>query len=357
MHKVIVCCGVRPDVIKMFSVYTNLKNHKKIQPLLCYSSQHDEMGKKMLKVFDLLPDHYIDTPQFGERTVSWLTARLLEGFTDYFMREKPSLVLAHGDNATGFASALSAYFLNIPVGHVEAGLRTSRFEMPNPEEGIRRMISRISTLHFAPTPKAAHNLYSEGTVKNVHITGNTVVDALKYVLRDNSLPKNKNLIVVTCHRRQNWGQPLIHLCNSIKKIVEARPDYVVYFPVHDNPSVSKIVYEELKYVSNVTLDTCTAYDVFIKKLKIASLVITDSGGVIEEATVLGKPTIILRSEIERPEALEMSGVKLVGEDTISLEETAVEWLDNPPKKEPTDVFGKGTAGETIAQIVSNFLVG
>lgn len=362
MNKVLVCTGTRPDVIKMQSVYHGLKKYTNIETLLCYSGQHDEMGTQMLEVFNLKPDYLFKLDQFEDRTLGWITARLIENFSDYFSTIKPSMVLSHGDNVTALTASIAAYYLKIPVGHVEAGLRTSRFEYPNPEEGIRRMISRITTLHFAPTQTAVSNLLDEGITRNVYLTGNTVIDSLTYVLEEsrgqmNSTNSPERIVLVTCHRRENWGIPLIQLCEILKKFISLNPEYQIIFSVHPNPSVSSIIRDQLSGLHNICLYNSIEYPKFVKMMHEAQFIITDSGGVIEEASTLGRPVLILRDEIERPEALKLSNVELVGYDYARAFKIMEKWAQESPKGSFTNLYGTGQAGTSIAEIISKYLRG
>lgn len=364
MNKVAVCCGTRPDVIKMQSVYWALRSgHITVYPELVFSAQHDQMGRQMLDLFGLKPDVEFDIPQYENRSLADLTSQLLRHFGNYFEKTKPVLVLCHGDNVTGFAAGLAAYFSKIPVGHVEAGLRTSRFENPNPEEGIRRMLSHISTLHFAPTNQAARNLYYENIHKNVYVTGNTVVDALRYVLKLSDTDRlirlkkaqgNKKLILVTCHRRENWGKNLTALARHLLSI--PKEDCFVVFSVHENPTISNTIREFLSNCPGISLESLLDYNTFLKLLDSSDLIITDSGGVIEEASTLGKPMIILRDEIERPEALELPSCTLFDfKSKTNLNDLIMSRLNKRVKLEKTNIFGEGDAGSIIADIVIRYL--
>lgn len=271
------------------------------------------------------------------------------------------MVLVHGDTSTAFSAAEAAFLQNIPIAHVEAGLRTSKFETPWPEEGYRRQISRITTLHFAPTSKSATNLYEEGINKGIHVVGNSIVDSLNYI---GKLPyslqvknfmrwvQNDQLVLVTCHRRESYGEPLKNLCNSLKTIANSNSYVRIVWPVHPNERVAEVV-KELEH-EKILLAPPLEYNDFVDILKRSNLVITDSGGVLEESAVLGKPILILREETERPEALKLDNARLVGHDFGELEYWVGEWLKSPPLCQSSDEFGVGDTGETIAEIINDY---
>ncbi len=361
---VLVIQGTRPDAVKMAMPFLALKKYPNdILPLLCTTGQHDSIAIQSSEAFGIKPDYYIELNRTGSG-LSELTAQILMGVTKVIQEVNPSLVLVHGDTTTGFASALAAFYLRVPVGHVEAGLRTSRYEYPYPEELNRRLITRIAELHFAPTTKAARNLFSEGVRDNVFVTGNTVVDALQYILTHNkstSVPelakqfKGAPLVLVTCHRREVWGEPLKRLCEMLSIFAMINPDIAVVWPLHPNPLIIDIVKPMLEGISNITLTDALPYSDFVHLLNITDLVVTDSGGVMEEASVLGVPTLVMRDETERPEALELDNVRLIGYNFEEMLGLMTKWLRSPPPVDVHSVFGDGTAGEEIAEIVVKYL--
>ncbi len=358
--KILVVVGTRPEVIKMASVVHALQDyHKELNVALCLSGQHDSMAEQSLELFNLTPNYVL---QYERRSsdLNELTALMLPKINETLLQFKPDLVLVHGDTTTSFVTALSSFYRKISVGHVEAGLRTSRFEYPYPEELNRRLISRIARFHFAPTYQAAANLRKESTSGKIHVVGNTVVDVLQWVIGE-SPPDlyyamkewlgNKKLILVTCHRRENWKGPLQKLCETIEILVLQNPGVAVIWPVHGNPEVSGVVYSKLKNHGRIMLADPLRYDEFVHLLNVANLVITDSGGIMEEAAVLGKPTLVLRDETERPEALEINSVRLVGYNFKQLLDISTKWLNQPPVKEQSTAFGDGQAGQEIADII------
>ena len=361
--KIAVIVGTRPCIIKQWSPYVNLKKNPNLDTYLIHSNQHDVMGLQAQDTFSLVPDHICNVVERHKLYLTHLVSQLLSEFNHAFCLFDPDLVLVHGDTSTAFAAAEAAFLQNIPIGHVEAGLRTSRFETPFPEEGFRRQISRIAKLHFAPTSKSARNLYDEGITENVHVVGNSVVDAISYVSKlPFSLEVKKiidwigisQLVLVTCHRRESYGEPLKKLCNTIKSIANLNPYVKVVWPVHLNSKVRDVVLG-LEH-DRILLVEPQEYADFTKLMYLSDLIITDSGGVVEEAAVLGKPTLILREETERPEALSLDCVELVGYDFMHLEEMADQWLNKPPKWEGTsNIFGDGSTGQEVAEIIDGYL--
>lgn len=345
----------------MWSTYVALSKNKSLETTLIHSGQHDSLGLQARQVFNLIPDYVCDVILEDKLKLSDLVSKLISEFSKAFDELKPNLVLVHGDTTTAFSASVAAFLQNIPIGHIESGLRTSRFETPWPEEGYRRQISQITTLHFAPTSKSAENLYAFGINKGIYIVGNSVVDSLKYITK---LPEsrevkriktwvgNNQLVLVTCHRRESYGEPLKNLCNSIKTIVNLNPYVKIIWPIHPNSKIRDVVYG-LEH-DRILLIEPQDYNSFTKLLNISSLIITDSGGVIEEAAILGKSTLILRNETERPEALELDCIRLVGYNFIELEKLAKKWLENPPKQEKSNAFGDGQTGINIAEIINKY---
>lgn len=349
----------------MWPVYRALSQYKdNLDVFLCHSNQHDGMAVQTFEVFNISPNYTFHIHQENKLKLGYLSSELLKEFTNAFEILKPSLVLVHGDTLTALSGAIAAFLLQVSIGHVEAGLRTSRYENPFPEEASRRMISRISALHFAPTPKSAMNLRSEGINKGIYVTGNTVVDSLQYVLtfpdsvkikeiRTKLLGDNK-FIIVTCHRRESYGEPLELLCKALYDLVCQNEKVILYFPVHTNPRVANIVKAFLTRHDRIITNGPSDYNDFVQLLSLANLVITDSGGVLEESVVLGKPCIVLREETERPEASELASVRLVGYNMGDMSSLAKAWLESPPEAEYSTIFGDGSSGEEIAEIIDKW---
>jgi len=347
----------------MWSPYVELLKNNSLETILIHSGQHDTLGLQAQKTFNITPDYYCSLIDDDKLKLGDLVSKLISEFTKAFYKILPDLILVHGDTTTAFSASVAAFLQNITIGHIEAGLRTSRFEYPFPEEGYRRAISRFTTLHFAPTPKSARNLHEENIHKNVYICGNTVVDALNHI---NHTPDSMELrkirdfiginkmILVTCHRRESYGEPLINLCNSLKNIANNNKYVNIVWPVHNNPRI----YDTVKNLEHekILLVEPQDYNNFIKLLHMADIIITDSGGVMEESAVIGKPTLVLRSETERPEALELDSVRLVAFIFNELEDLVNRWLINPPKSEPSNIFGMGDSGIEIAEIINKYFM-
>ncbi len=372
--KIMVLAGTRPEVIKMAPVYDALKILVWDNALFCAARQHDDLLDQALDVFKI-KDHLTVAVNRHETGLPRLTSELMMGLSGQFAAIKPDMVMVHGDTTTAMVGALAAFYNKIPVAHVEAGLRTSRFESPFPEEMNRRLIARLATLHYAPTLQAARNLYEEGIPTSaVRVVGNTVVDALQYILRKVSDGKNgahdiyrtvaksnKKLVVVTCHRRENHGEFLTKLVKAVYHLYKSVPNLFIVWPPHPNPVVKDAIWWQMSRLmtdpprEDIYIDDSMRYDHFLPLLSKADLVITDSGGVMEEAAVMGRPCLVMRDETERPEALDLPNVELVGQDLAHMIVQATKWLATPPKSSPASVFGDGTAGMQIAGDVVNYL--
>lgn len=320
--KVMTVFGTRPEAIKMAPVVKALQAQEEIKTVVAVTAQHREMLDQVLRLFSITPDYDLNIMQAGQ-TLFDITTRALNGLAEVIQAERPDWVLVHGDTTTTFAASLAAFYFQIPVGHVEAGLRTGNKYSPFPEEMNRRLTGAIADLHFAPTATAAENLEREGVPeKNIFITGNTVIDALlatvrpNYVFNDpllNSLaPELEKIIVVTTHRRENWGEPLRNIYRALKRVVRENPDVRVVFPVHRNPVVREAAKEILGEEERIHLIDPLDYEPFANLLNISYLVLTDSGGLQEEAPALGKPVLVLRDTTERPEAVAAGTVLLTG---------------------------------------------
>lgn len=320
--KIAVVFGTRPEVIKLFPVIKQIEKHPNLQSRVISTSQHREMIDELLPLFDLRLDHDLNIIQ-PNQSLADISTRALTGLDAIFKQERPDLVLVQGDTTTAFAGALAAFYHKLPVGHLEAGLRSHDKTSPYPEEVNRRLIATIGDLHFAPTLKNAVNLYQEGVhVEDIFVTGNTVIDALLHiaarkrgVLRD-YLPaaalRAPRMILVIAHRRENQGASLENLCHALKEIVQRYEDVHVVYPVHLNPNVRKTVFAILAEQERIHLLAPLSYEPFVEAMTQAHLIITDSGGVQEEGPSLGKPILVFRNETERPEGVAAGGVKLVG---------------------------------------------
>jgi len=323
--KVMTVFGTRPEAIKMAPVVLELQKHPEcIELIVAVTAQHREMLDQVLHLFNIVPNYDLDIMSQGQ-TLFDVTCRAMQGLNEVLSKEKPDIVLVHGDTTTTFAGALAAYYHQITVGHVEAGLRTHNKNSPFPEEMNRKLTGSIADLHFAPTITAQNNLLTEAVPKaTTFITGNTVIDALlatvksEYKFADEMLANidyiNKRVILVTTHRRENLGEPMRHVYQALRELVTEFEDVEIVFPVHRNPLVRQVVNSELGGIPRVRLIDPLDYEPFANLMARSYLVLTDSGGVQEEAPALGKPVLVLRDTTERPEAIEAGTVKLIGTD-------------------------------------------
>ena len=364
--KVMTVFGTRPEAIKMAPVVLELgKYPDKIQPVVAVTAQHREMLDQVLNLFKIKPDHDLDIMAAGQ-TLFDITTRAMNGLNKVLEEEKPDIVLVHGDTTTTFAGALAAYYHQIDVGHVEAGLRTHNIYSPFPEEMNRKLTGSIAALHFAPTFTSEANLKAENVdSERIFVTGNTVIDALQktanddYVFESELLQnidyKNKRVILVTTHRRENLGEPMRHVYKALRQIVEEFDDVEVVFPVHKNPKVREVVAEELGGLDKVHLIDPLDYEPFANLMHRSYLILTDSGGVQEEAPALGKPVLVLRDTTERPEAVAAGTVKLIGTDRDVVYKEAVELLTNKEEynrmSESVNPYGDGQASRRIIEAI------
>ena len=323
--KVMTVFGTRPEAIKMAPVVLELNKHAEIEPIVTVTAQHREMLDQVLRLFKITPDYDLDIMSTSQ-TLFDITNKALVGLDKVLKEVKPDIVLVHGDTTTTFVGALAAYYQQIDVGHVEAGLRTGNKYSPFPEEMNRKLTGAIADLHFAPTQTSRTNLLGEGVNEaKIFVTGNTVIDALHQTVRndfafDDHLLEgidydNKRIILVTTHRRENLGEPMRHVYKALKKLTETFDDVEVVFPVHKNPKVREVVNEELGNLDKVHLTDPLDYEPFANLMSRSTIILTDSGGVQEEAPALGKPVLVLRDTTERPEAVEAGTVKLIGTDS------------------------------------------
>jgi UDP-N-acetylglucosamine 2-epimerase (non-hydrolysing) len=337
MRTVLSVFGTRPEAIKMAPVVLALAADEQIDARVCVTAQHRQMLDKVLNLFSIVPDYDLDIMR-ADQDLYDLTARILVGMRDVLAECKPDLVLVHGDTTTCFAVSLAAFYQQIPVGHVEAGLRTGNMLAPFPEEANRSLVGRLASLHFAPTTLSRQNLLDEGLAdESITVTGNTVIDSLLWVserlpeypaqvwqdaigevLYERLADASRQLILITGHRRENFGQGFIDLCSAIKTLAVAHPNWEFIYPVHLNPNVQKPVYEILSDVENVALIDPQDYLPFAWLMNRSSLILTDSGGIQEEAPSLGKPVLVMRDVTERPEAVDAGTVRLVGTDAAKI---------------------------------------
>ena len=364
--KVMTVFGTRPEAIKMAPIVLELQKHPDtIVPVVAVTAQHREMLDQVLNLFHIKPDHDLNIMAAGQ-TLFDITTRAMMGLDKVLTEEKPDILLVHGDTTTTFAGALAAYYHQTAVGHVEAGLRTHNKYSPFPEEMNRRLTGCIADLNFAPTSTSEANLLAENVPpESIFVTGNTVIDALHHTVRDDfdfqegSLKdvdfQNKRIILVTTHRRENLGEPMRHVYKALKQLTEEFDDVEVVFPVHKNPKVREVVNEELGGLAKVHLIDPLDYEPFANLMHRAHLILTDSGGVQEEAPALGKPVLVLRDTTERPEAVDAGTVKLIGTDRERVYEEAKKLLTDKAEysrmAESINPYGDGKAAARIIQAI------
>lgn len=353
--KVLSVFGTRPEAIKMAPLVLELQKRAEIDSMVCITAQHREMLDSVMQQFGIQADYDLDIMEKGQ-DLTGITTRVLDRMKAVLDAAKPDIVLVHGDTTTTFAGALAAFYAKIPVGHVEAGLRTFDRWSPFPEEMNRTLVGRIATLHFAPTANNARNLEREAVTGDIFVTGNTVIDAMAYTVRGKGFVSDelnqihfsgKRLITLTCHRRENYGQPMRNIFTAVRKLAQAYPDVLIVYPVHLSPVVRNTAQEMLGDVENICLiSPLDAMDMHRLMAK-SDLVMTDSGGIQEEAPALGKPVLVLRRETERPEAVDAGTVKLAGTDTETIFRLAAELLDSPEAYEKmakaVNPYGDGNA--------------
>lgn len=364
--KVMTIFGTRPEAIKMAPLVKELEAHgDRIESIVCVTAQHRQMLDQVLEIFDIKPDYDLNIMK-ERQTLVGIATRALEGLDAVMKEAKPDIVLVHGDTSTTFAGSLAAFYNQIAVGHVEAGLRTYDKYFPYPEEVNRRITGVIADMHFAPTERNRRNLLQEHTdPAAIYVTGNTVIDALKTTVREDYVFKDANLramhwdskkvIVMTAHRRENLGEPLRNICGAVRKLVEAYEDVEVVYPVHMNPAVREVAYEILGDLDRVRLIEPVNADELHNAIKRGYLVLTDSGGLQEEAPSLGKPVLVLRNETERPEAVEAGTVKIAGVKKENIVKMARELLTDSEAyhkmAKAVNPYGDGFASVRIVKAI------
>ena len=369
MKKVLIVFGTRPEAIKMCPLVLELKKSKDIQTVVCLTGQHREMTRQVMDAFEIKEDYNLDIMK-RVQTLSSVTTDILKDLESVLIDETPDLVLVHGDTTTSFASALASFYQKIPVGHVEAGLRTGNKYSPFPEEMNRCLTGKIATFHFAPTETNRRNLLEEGITDNVYVTGNTVIDSFATTVRDSYIFRDKKLatidfssqrvILVTAHRRENWGEPLKNICSSLKRIADEFADTLIVYPVHPNPCVYDTVHEQIRNVANIMLseplDVLDMHNLMARSY----IVMTDSGGLQEEAPHFGKPVLVMRTETERPEAVESGTVRVVGVREEDIYKGARELLTDQATylrmSKTINPYGDGQASQRIVRIIEEYLI-
>jgi len=383
MKKILLVFGTRPEAIKLAPVINTLKKDKHFQVIVCVTAQHREMLDQVLSIFNIQPDYDLDIMKNNQDLFD-ITTNVLNGLKSVLDKTAPDLVMVQGDTTTAFIAGLGAFYLKIPVAHVEAGLRTYNKYNPFPEDINRRLLSAIVDFHFAPTEWSRSNLIKENVPsERVWVTGNTVIDALMHVVKSQVNQKdrvrgfegsrarglfnsklnktnNSRLILVTGHRRESFGEGFENICQALKTIAQKRNDVIIVYPVHLNPNVRQPVNAILKDIDNVVLIEPIDYAPFVSLMNKSYLILTDSGGIQEEAPSLGKPVLVMRNTTERPEGVEAGVVRLVGTNRDSIVENVFELLDKKDVYEgmskKANPYGDGKAAERIVDILSSMLL-
>ena len=380
MKTILLIFGTRPEAIKMAPLVKEFQRYSDdYKTVVCVTGQHREMLDQVLQIFEIKPDYDLNIMKQGQDLYD-VTARVLVGLRDVLKAVSPDVVLVHGDTTTSMAAALAAFYQQIPVGHVEAGLRTHNIYSPWPEEINRQLTGRIATYHFAPTPLSRQNLLNEGVEPaHIHVTGNTVIDALYWVVDRiksdgalsqtlseellhsgydvNRLSQGKKLVLITGHRRENFGDGFIRICKARKTLVEQYPEVDFVYPMHLNPNVRKPIHEAFdgRSYDNMYFIEPLEYLSFVYLMEKSTIVLTDSGGIQEEAPGLGKPVLVMRDTTERPEALEAGTVKLVGTDYDKIVGEVSRLIDDPlyykTMSEAVNPYGDGKACERIVELL------
>ena len=369
--KVMSVFGTRPEAIKMAPLVKELEKDVRFESIVCVTAQHREMLDSVLNIFDIKPQYDLDIMAHGQ-TIIDISNKVLRGVDEVIKEAEPDIVLVHGDTSTTLNGALAAFYNKVPVGHVEAGLRSYDMYSPFPEEANRKLTGVITNLHFSPTKTNESNLLSEGVKKeNIYITGNTVIDALlsvvneKYIFEDKVLNnidfENKKVVLLTTHRRENWGKPMENIFQGMIELIENNEDVEVIFPMHKNPSIRELAHKYFdKHRKKVHLIEPLEYVEFTNLMAKVYLIMTDSGGIQEEAPALGKPVIVLRTETERPEAVEAGTVKLAGIKKEVIVNIANELINDEESykamAQATNPYGDGKACGRILEIIEDEFV-
>lgn len=368
--KVMSVFGTRPEAIKMAPLVKEIEKDARFESIVCVTAQHREMLDSVLDIFDIKPQYDLNIMAHGQ-TIIDISNKVLKGVDEVIKKENPHIVLVHGDTSTTLNGALAAFYNKVPVGHVEAGLRSYDIYSPFPEESNRKLTGAITNLHFAPTKTNENNLLSEGVNKEkIYVTGNTVIDALLSVVNENHIFEDKTLnnidfdnrkvILLTTHRRENWGEPMENIFKAMIELIENNDDVEVIFPMHRNPSIREVAHKHFdKYEGKVHLIEPLEYVEFTNLMAKVYLIMTDSGGIQEEAPALGKPVMVLRTETERPEAVEAGTVKLAGIEKDNIVNVANELINNEKKyyimAQAINPYGDGTACNKIIQVLAEVL--
>ena len=361
MIKVMTVFGTRPEAIKMAPLVKELEKRKEIESIVCVTAQHREMLDQVLNIFQINPKYDLNIMKQGQ-TLSEITSRVLMGLEEVIQKEKPNIILVHGDTTTTFSGALAAFYNQVDIGHVEAGLRTWNKYSPFPEEMNRQMVDRMTDMFFAPTNISKNNLLKEGIDESkIYVTGNTAIDAMKYTVKDNYTNElfdwlgDSKFILLTAHRRENLGEPMYNIFRAVKRIVDENKEVKVIYPIHMNPKVRQIANDVLKDNNRVKIIEPLEVVDFHNFINRSYLILTDSGGIQEEAPSLGKPVLVLRDTTERPEGIDAGTLKLVGTDEGVIYKETNNLLHNKEEYEnmskATNPYGDGTTSIQIVDAI------
>ena len=367
MIKVMTIFGTRPEAIKMAPLVKELEGRKEIESVVCVTAQHREMLDQVLTVFDIKPDYDLNIMKQGQ-TLSEITSRVLLGLEEVIKKENPNIILVHGDTTTTFAGALAAFYNGVDIGHVEAGLRTWDKYSPFPEEMNRQMVDIMTDMYFAPTEVSKNNLLQENISEDkIYVTGNTAIDAMKTTIKEDYNNEifdwigNDKLILLTAHRRENLGEPMRHIFRAVKRIVEEYPDVKVVYPIHLNPKVREVANEVFEGIDRVRLIEPLEVIDFHNFQNKSYIILTDSGGIQEEAPSLGKPVLVLRDTTERPEGIEAGTLKLVGTDEETIYRETKKLLDDKEEynkmSHASNPYGDGFTSKYIVDAIIDKYIG
>ena len=368
MKKIMIVFGTRPEAIKMVPIIKQIEKEADLKGIICTTGQHKDMLTQVLEEFDIKADYNLDIMQ-KEQTITYITTKVIEKMSEIIEREKPSIVLVHGDTTTSFGTAIGAFYSKVKIGHVEAGLRTYNKYSPFPEEVNRRLIANLADLHFAPTQENKENLIKENIPeKNIFVTGNTIIDTMHLTIKKDYIFKNeiiknidfsndKKYILLTAHRRENQEGQIKNICKAVNKLVKENSKLEVIFPVHYSPKVRREVYETLLESNQIhLLEPINTHDMH-NLLSRIDLVLTDSGGLQEEAPTIGKKVLVLRNNTERPEALKTGLVEIIGTETENIVATTKKYILEDTNKKgflENNPYGDGKASEKIAKILQKY---
>ncbi len=363
MIKVMTIFGTRPEAIKMAPLVKELEKRKEIESIVCVTAQHREMLDQVLKVFNIKPDYDLNIMKQGQ-TLSEITSRVLLGLEEVIKEVKPNIILVHGDTTTTFAGTLAAFYNNVDIGHVEAGLRTWNKYSPFPEEMNRQMVDCMTDMYFAPTEVSKNNLLIQGINEDkIYITGNTAIDTMKYTVNDNYYNEifdwvgEDKLILLTAHRRENLGEPMRNIFKAIKRILEEYSDIKVIYPIHLNPKVREVANEIFGGIERIKIIEPLGVFDFHNFIKKSYLILTDSGGIQEEAPSLGKPVLVLRDTTERPEGIKAGTLKLIGTDEKKvykeIKKLLVDKSEYEKMSKANNPYGDGFASKKIVDEIIN----